>query len=256
MLSFRQILMPALLVFCVGATSLHAQTVPSSITASSGALLIVPAFGELTQANDQVRATFMVEEQNKDKAIAASLVNKKMKQGTDAIRRSDSSALLKTRGYYTYPVYAEEPAQVHGNTQHRQLIGWRAGQYLDMTTTNLDGLRKTVSAIQNVVALNGLQFGLSDATRKQLDSQLISAAYQNLTERVMAIAHAMGRNVSDALIETIDFEGSGAYAPNTAAPKMMMRAASTQADIVVEEPSFEPGETVLNMRLVGKIKFK
>ena len=39
------------------------------------------------------------------------------------------------------------------------------------------------------------------------------------------------------------------------APQMMSRSAKMeQAD--VSEPSFEPGETTLQMRLVGKVKFK
>ncbi|MEO7031671.1 MAG: SIMPL domain-containing protein, partial [Herbaspirillum sp.] len=201
MLNFRLILVSALLLLGAGAPSLYAQTVVAPVLASTGALLVVPAFGELTQANDQVRATFMVEEQNKDKAVAASLVNKKMKLGTGVVRRADPSAVLKTRGYYTYPVYAEEGTRTQINTANsktRQLIGWRVGQYLDMTTTNLDSLAKTVAAVQNTVALNGLQFGLSDVARKRLDSQLILATYQNLTERVATIARAMGRNVADA----------------------------------------------------------
>jgi hypothetical protein len=35
-----------------------------------------------------------------------------------------------------------------------------------------------------------------------------------------------------------------------------MRAASMNDAAPVEEPSFEPGETTLNMRVVGKVRFK
>jgi predicted secreted protein len=52
----------------------------------------------------------MVEEQDKDKAAAASRVNQKMKQGTDIVRKEDGKATLKTMGYYTYPVYPEDGA--------------------------------------------------------------------------------------------------------------------------------------------------
>lgn len=226
---------------------------PASVS-STGTLVIVPAFGEVTHANDQAHATFMIEEQNKDKAAAASLVNRKMKQGTDIIRQADPAATLKTRGYYTYPVYADEQVRAP-NTKTRQVIGWRVGQYLEVTTTRLETLAKTTAAAQSVLALNGLQFGLADATQKKLDQQRIDATYQNLVERVAAVAKAMGRNVSDAVIDTVDFEGSGAYTPSVAAPKMM-RAAVAMDAAPVEEPSFEPGETTLSMRVVGKIKFK
>ena len=108
------------------------------------------------------------------------------------------------------------------------------------------------------MGLNGLYFGLSDATSKKLDDQRIAATYQNLTERIASIAHAMGRNPGDAVLDTVDFEGSGNYAQDSSpAPKaMMMRAASMNDAAPVEEPSFEPGETTLNMRVVGKVRFK
>jgi uncharacterized protein len=227
---------------------------PAQQLATAGTLVIVPAFGEVTRANDQVQATFMIEEQNKDKAVAASLVNKKMKQGTNIIRQADHQAILKTRGYYTYPVYAEESTRTPTNKIPLQ-TGWRVGQYLEVTTTDLDGLAKTVAAAQGVLALNGLQFGLADATRKKLDQQRIEATYQNLLDRVAAVAKAMGRSASDAVIETIDFEGSGAYQPSVPASKVM-RMSAQEAAPAVDEPSFEPGETRLDMRAVGKIKLK
>lgn len=233
----------------------YAQILPS-VPSAAGALVIVPAYGEVTQANDQAHATFMLEEQNKDKATAASLVNKGMKRGTDLIRKADPAAVLKSRGYYTYPVYADEASRTQSTNKTRQPIGWRVGQYLDVTTSDLAGLAKMVATAQSVVVLNGLQFGLADATQKKLDQKRIEATYRNLVERIAAIANAMGRPVSDAVIDTIDFEGSGAYAPPAAAPKMMMRASAAMESAAVEEPSFEPGETTLNMRLVGKIKFK
>ncbi|CAL61416.1 conserved hypothetical protein [Herminiimonas arsenicoxydans] len=225
---------------------------------TSGALLIVPAFGEVKQANDEARLTLMIEEQDKDKAAAASRVNQKMKQGMEIARKEDPSAVLSTRGYYTYAVYQEEPPRPT-NTQAnkvRQISGWRVGQYLEVKTNNLASLPKTVAAAQSVLAMNGLQFGLSDTTAKKLDAQRINATYKNLTERIAAIARAMGRNPADAVLDTIDFEGSGNYAQESAAPKMM-RAAAMSADAAqVEEPSFEPGETTLTMQVVGKVRFR
>jgi predicted secreted protein len=86
---------------------------------------------------------------------------------------------------------------------------------------------------------------------------LIDATYKNLSERIAAVARAMGRNPAEMTLDTLDFEGSGNYSGNEAAPKSMMamRAAAPAQDVVAE-PSFEPGETTLNMRAVGKVKFK
>jgi uncharacterized protein len=224
---------------------------------TSGALVVVPAYGEVKFPNDEAHATLMIEEQDKDKAAAASRVNQKMKQGMDIIKREDRSATLKTRGYYTYPVYPDDQPQPRASGRNRLPASWRVGQYLEVTTTDLATLPKAVSAAQRVLALSGLYFGLSEATSKKLEEQRIAAAYLNLNERIAAIAKAMGRNPADAVLDTVDFEGSGAFAqPQEAYAAKATRNAAVPEAMQVEEPSFEPGETTLGMRVVGKLKFK
>ncbi|GGI16128.1 SIMPL domain-containing protein [Oxalicibacterium faecigallinarum] len=227
---------------------------------TSGTLVIVPAYGEVKHANDQAVLTLMIEEQDKDKSVAASRVNQKMKQGMEIVRKQDPTAVLSTRGYYTYAVYADEQPQprqaTNATSKPRQPVGWRVGHYLDVKTTNLSGLPKTVAAAQGVLALNGLQFGLTDETTRKLDAQRIDATYRNLNERIAAIARAMGRNPADAVLDTVDFEGSGNYAQEAAAPKMMRAAMMADGAPQVEEPSFEAGESTLSMRVVGKVRFR
>ena len=220
---------------------------------TTGTVVIVPASGEVKHPNDEARATFMVEEQDKDKAVAASRANQKMRQGLEILRREDPQASMQTRGYYTYPVYPEDQLRQPGKP--RQPSAWRVGQYLEMTTTNLSALPNTVAAAQRVLALNGLHFGLTEAATKRLDEKRIATAYGNLTDRIVAIAKTMGRNPAEAVLETVDFEASGAYAPQEMHAQKIGRAASADT-MQVEEPSFEPGETTVTMRVVGKVKFK
>ena len=183
-----------------------------------------------------------------------------MKQGTDIVRKADPKAVLKTLGYYTYPVYPEDRPLPNGSPDPKRKVptSWRVGQNLEVKTTNIAGLPKLTAAVQNVLGLGGIAFGLTPETTKQLDDLRIAATYKNLNERIASIASAMGRKVGDATLETVDFEGSGNYAGGGAdvasAPQAMraMRAAPPE----VSEPSFEPGETTLQMRLVGKVRFK
>src|ERR1700716_343981 len=83
---------------------MRAQAQAQAALQTNGTLVVVPAFGEVRHVNDEAHVTLMIEEQDKDKAAAASRVNQKMKQGTDIVKRQDPQATLKTRGYYTYPV--------------------------------------------------------------------------------------------------------------------------------------------------------
>ncbi|SHG55241.1 SIMPL domain-containing protein [Massilia sp. CF038] len=253
----------------LAAVALATQAQAQSTLPTTGTLVIVPAYGEVTHVNDEATVNFMVEEQDKDKAAAASRVNQKMKQSTDIVRKEDSKASLKTMGYYTYPVYPEAQPPVVMNAPEQPVappkppkpIAWRVGQYLEVKTTNIGGLPKMTAAVQKVAALNGINFGLSPATTKQLDDKRIAETYRNLNERIASIAGAMGRKVGDATLETVDFEGSGNYAGNQSsdaagAPMMMRAKGRMQESAEVAEPSFEPGETTLQMRLVGKVKFK
>jgi uncharacterized protein YggE len=243
----------------------HAQTAPAAAdhaATTSGTLVIVPAYGEVKHANDEATVTFSVEEQDKDRAAAQARVNQKMKQGTDIVRREDPRAELKTVNYYSYPVYPEVPDNpqrpLATQAARRIPIGWRVGQYLEVKTRNIDGLPKTAAAAQKVLGISNIDYHLSPELTKKLDDERIAAAYRNLNERIASIARAMGRSVNDAVIDTVDFEGSGHYAgqPEQAMYRATVSGARNKAAEDVAEPSFEPGETSLQMRLVGKVKFK
>lgn len=69
--------------------------------ATGGALIVVQASGEVTHVNDEAIVTFSANETGRDKAAVASLVNKKMKQGTELLRSRDSTAKLQTENYNT-----------------------------------------------------------------------------------------------------------------------------------------------------------
>jgi len=240
----------------------NAQSQTTAAPATSGTLVVVPAYGEVKHANDQATMMFAVEEHDKDKAAAAARVNRKMKEGTEIVRRADPQAELKTQGYYTYPVYPEVPPMPQPTTRAPAKpvpIAWRVGQYLEVKTKNLAELPKTAAAAQKVLQINGVNFGLSPELEKRLDDQRIAATYRNLNERIVSIARAMGRQPTEAVLDTVDFEGSGNYAGDAqaaSAPQMMRMSAKREMADENAEPSFEPGETTLQMRLVGKVRFK
>ena len=255
--------LPKILIAAALVLAAHGPASAQAGPATSGTLVIVPAVGEVRAANDQATITFIVEEHDKDKNAAAARVNRKMKEGTEIVRRLDPRAELRTQGYFTYPVYPEPPLEPlpAGRAPVKPVpVGWRVGQYLEVKTMDLAGLPKTAAAAQKVLSIDSINFGLSPATERMLDDKRIAETYRKLGERIASIARAMGRQPADAVLDTVDFEGSGNYGGpegNAAPPPMMMsaRAKRDQAD-EMPEPSFEPGETTLQMRLVGKVRFK
>ena len=67
----------------------------------------------------------------------------------------------------------------------------------------------------------------------------------------------MGRQPSDAVLDTVDFEGSGNYAGAPNRPGCEHARVKGQiTESAGSRPQFRAGETTLQMRLVGKVKFK
>lgn len=225
-----------------------------SPVSTAGTLLVLPAMGEVTHANDQARVAFVAEEFDADKAAAADRVNRRMKEGTEIVRKSDPSARLTTRAYTTHAVYSE-PRPGEKNAKPVQ-TGWRVIQTLEAKTTNLAALPATAAAAQKVLQINGINFDLTPATERRLDDARLAAAYQNLGERIASVARAMGREPSDAVLESIEYDRSANINAYTGELLHITgtRAASPSSEVA--GPRFEPGESTLRSRVVGKIRFK
>lgn len=244
--------------------ALNAQAQDRNVP-TAGTLVVVPAFGEVSHVNDEATLILGVEEQDKDRAAATARVNRKMKQGIEIVRRADPQAELKTVRYFTTPVYPEAPYPPRNLTPQelaarRVPIGWRVSQELEVRTRNLANLPKVVAAAQDVLGVMRIDYHLSRELTRQMDDERIAATWRNLSERVASIARAMGRSVNDAVIDTVDFEGSGNYAAPAAPPppayqRVEVAGARVRRDDQAE-PSFEPGETTLQMRVVGKVRFR
>lgn len=244
----KKLLLASMLAFgAAAAGGAQAQSV-------SGALVAISGHAELKAENNQATVVFYIEEQDKDKAVVASRVNQKMKAGLETLKKEDSSAEFSTRGYYTYPIYDQSNKNA---AAQRQIIGWRAGQYLEMKTANLRQLAATTAAGQKLMALNGVNFGLRPETVKQMEVERIAAGYKNFYDKVGMVAAAMGKRGDEASVEVLDFDGAGAQfgnQPVMAPAAMMMRASMKSADVA--EPSFEPGYTELSITVSGKVRFK
>jgi predicted secreted protein len=238
------------------ASAVHAQSAPPATAQTAGTLVIVPASAEVTRPNDEAYVTFVVEEQDEDRVAATSRVNQKMKEGTAIVRAQDPQAQLKTTGYYTAPVYPNEPDNPRPLNTRRVPIGWHVTQTLQVTTRNLAALPNTVAAAQKLLNLDGLNYHLSSELARKLDEERIAATYRNLNQRIAAIARAMGRNLADATVETVDFDGNEQRVVANAAGILPRAMAMRAQEPNLPEPSFEPGETTLDMHVVGKVRFR
>jgi predicted secreted protein len=252
-------IIPALILCAFSTEYVSAQNANTPIAvphaSSFGTLVSVSGSAEIKVTNDQATLNFFIEEQDKDKAVAASRVNQKMRTGTELAKKEDPTALLTTRGYYSYPIYSDELNNKPGAASKRQLVGWRVGQYLEVKTTHLKNLASFAALMQKTLALNGVGFDLTEQARKNLDEKRIDAGYKNFQERVRMISKAMGRKESDVVIESLEFDPSENVSSMQDGGRMYAMKAAPASESV-SETSFEPGETVVTIRVLGKIRLK
>ena len=217
-----------------------AQTPPIA-SPNTGTLLLITGTAELEVANDEAIANFFYEAQDADLTKAQALVNQRVGDGTAALKRADPSAQVETSGYSSYPVYSSGAA--------RSIVGWRVRQGVALRTRNRAALPRTVSSVQSYLALGGIDFRLSTATRDKVDTQLIQLATANLNARLAAAASALGAAPARLRIEEVNFGGrEGGPQP------MMMRQAPMMSEASPPPPSFESGRSTERLTVSGKAR--
>lgn len=234
---------PRLFVLGAALAASAAVAQPPQPPRFEGTLLIMTGAAELEVANDEAVVAFYLEVQEPDLARAQSQVNQRVAEGVAAIRRADPKAEVETSGYGSYPVY-----QPGGG---RKIIGWRARQGVNVRTTELATLPKSVAAGQQQLALGGVDFRLSRAARERLEGELIQRAIANLNARVAAAAQALNVPASRQRIEEINFGiPTGGRPPVIAMARMQAPAAES-----VAEPQLDAGQSTQQVTLSARVRF-
>jgi predicted secreted protein len=221
----------------------------AEVLPTENSLVTVTAVGTVTAPNDEAQLVFGYEEQGKDKAALASNVNLRLKQGIAALKKANPNARLALDSYRTYAVYDE--ALAHVQKRDAQKIGWRVSQQVRLVTGDFAALPATVASAQKILALESVNFGLSEETMKKLEQRRVEAAYRSLEEQVAFIAGAMRRPVGDAKLESLDFAGPPVERVYVTGSKISRKDLGE-----VEEPNLQPGETKLELRASAKVRFK
>lgn len=219
-----------------------AQTPPVAAP-NAGTLVLMTGSAELEVPNDEAVASFFYEAQDANLTKAQAMVNQRVADGTAALKRADSRAIIETSGYSSYPVYASGPA--------RSIVGWRVRQGVVLRTENLEALPRTVSSAQSLLALGGIDFRLSKAARDRVDAELIRLATDNLNTRLASAANALGATAARLRLEEVNFSG------REVGPPMMMRQAPMISEgSAVPPPSFETGRSTERLTITGRARLQ
>ncbi len=233
---------PRLLLAAVAlaATAAHAQPAPPP--RFEGTLLMMNGAAEIEVANDEAALTFYLEVQEPDLARAQSQVNQRVAEGVAALKRADPKAQVETSGYGSYPVYQSGSG--------RKIVGWRVRQSVNLKTTDLASLPKTVAAGQQYLALGGIDFRLSRAARERVEGELIQRAIANVNARVAAAAQALNVPAARLRIEELNFGIPTGGRPPVIA---MARMSAAPADSVAE-PQLDAGQSLQQVTVAAKVR--
>jgi predicted secreted protein len=219
-----------------------AQAPPVAAGAADGTVLLMTGAAELEVPNDEGVASFFYEAQDAELTKAQALVNRRVADGTAALKRADPKAQIETSGYSSYPVYSS-------GTQ-RAIVGWRVRQGVTLRTENLAELPRTIASAQSFLALAAVDFRLSKAARDRVDAQLIELATANLNARLAAAAAALGGRPGRLRLEEVNF-GAREGGPQ---PVMMRQAPMMASEASAPPPALESGRTTERLTVHGKAR--
>ncbi|MEJ2061044.1 MAG: SIMPL domain-containing protein [Gammaproteobacteria bacterium] len=187
-----------------------------------------------TVPNDVLIATLHAEKQAKDSAQAAAEVNRDILWALKAAKKT-AGIRAQTLGYSTAPVYKDET-----------LMAWRVRQGLRLESHDPAKLSALLGNLQQRVALDGLGYQVSPASRTAAENHLIDEALKAFNTRAGLITKAMGH--TSYRIVQIDVRTGSIPRP------MVMRSMAAEKNLPA--PALEAGDTPINVTIQGTIQLE
>lgn len=187
-------------------------------------------------ANDLLIAFVFAEVEANDQADAADQVNEAI---TWALNRTRTVAgvTAQTTNYSTRPVYANE----------RRIVGWVARQSLRLESTDAEALSELLGELQQRVAIQSINYGLSSDSRDAAEDSLIAEALAQFNRRAALIAGELNRGGFRIVRLSV---GSSGASP----PRFMDMAARGAATLEFAAPEIEAGTQTLSVSVNGTVE--
>jgi predicted secreted protein len=187
--------------------------------------------------NDLLIATVFAEVEDNDQADASSAVNETIAWA--AARARDVSGIeIRTTNYTTRPVYANE----------RRIVGWIARQGLRLESQDAAALSELLGELQQRVAVESINFSLSNAARNAAEEVLIAEALAQFNRRAELIATELGRNGFKIVQINVGASGANPFARERFAAQVAQSADGFFA------PELEAGNQVVSVTVNGTVE--
>lgn len=228
--------------------AMAADSMNGTTLAEKGLMLNVNGVASITVPNDEAQMNWSVSAQAKTLKEATSQAIKAMNEGLSQIKTVSDALKLQTQSMNSYPVYGE----VKGN-ETPKIVAWRVSQSLEVIAPDVQLVPAVIEKVNGTLALNGLNFKVSDAARAKYDESLYKLAVADATQRAVWIAQSVGSDAGKVELQSLRFNSSATPRPIN----LMMRApAKAMMDSAVPAPSVEAGTSELNLTVNAEVLIK
>ena len=228
--------------------AMAADSMNGTTLAEKGLTLNVNGVASITVPNDEAQMNWSVSAQAKTLKEATSQAVKAMNEGLSQIKTVSDALKLQTQSMNSYPVYGE----VKGN-ETPKIVAWRVSQSLEVIAPDVQLVPAVIEKVNGTLALNGLNFKVSDAARAKYDESLYKLAVADATQRAVWIAQSVGSDAGKVELQSLRFNSSATPRPIN----LMMRApANAMMDSAVPAPSVEAGTSELNLTVSAEVLIK
>lgn len=229
-------------------TAMAADSMNGTTLAEKGLTLNVNGVASITVPNDEAQMNWSVSAQAKTLKEATSQAIKAMNEGLSQIKTVSDALKLQTQSMNSYPVYGE----VKGN-ETPKIVAWRVSQSLEVVAPDVQLVPAVIEKVNGTLALNGLNFKVSDAARAKYDESLYKLAVADATQRAVWIAQSVGSDAGKVELQSLRFNSSATPRPIN----LMMRATGkAMMDSAVLAPSVEAGTSELNLTVNAEVLIK
>jgi len=187
--------------------------------------------------NDTMVATVYAVEEGSDAAKLARLVNKRIRDGLNLVKKHD---VIKhqTNAYSSNPVYS-----------NNKIKAWRVRQSLRLESKDMALMSDILGELQNDLALQSMQFTVSADSKNAQDEILIDTALESFEKRALQVVKKLSRNHYKIVNMNISTSGAAGISP-----QYQMRAMSLES--VDSTPAVSAGEQTLSVTVNGSIELE
>jgi len=185
--------------------------------------------------NDRAVTTLSATAEDRDPAELAQQINDVMSWALQQLKgKADITASSGT--YRTYPVYDD-----------RKIVRWRGVQELRLESGDIDHLARVLGTLQERLQVQGMQFLVSPARRREVESDLTEEALAAFLQRAEIIRKALGASGYRLMDVSIHTGGSRPPVPLRAEAMSIKQAR-------VSDPAVEQGTSSITVQVNGRIQ--